>query len=251
MKNFLRMLQTRKNREAIYTQPNYWDWKAKNYNNLSISLWPNQILNTLYHQEHIRCDYNSLGKLIGKEVLDLGCGVGRMTRHLANCGAKVLGVDFSPETVAVARNLSSGDNPRYEVASLYDLDYHNRFDVVCVTGVLSVACKSRDDVARALAIIRRAARSGGVLVVIEPLHKGFLHRVLNMDQVEFCSLVQQAGLGIEWFKELHFWPMRFALAFVSWPKWVTVPCYHVGQALMRLPVLRRMGDYKAIKAFVV
>ncbi len=37
----------------------------------------------------------------GKDVIDLGCGEGRTTRHLARTAASVLGVD--PEVDAIAR----------------------------------------------------------------------------------------------------------------------------------------------------
>jgi len=36
-------------------------------------------------------------------VLDIGCGVGRVTSHLHNRGLSVSGVDLSPEMIAVAR----------------------------------------------------------------------------------------------------------------------------------------------------
>ena len=244
----LTMLHMRQNRQAIYTESSYWDSKAKDYSGLSISLWPNTHLNELYHKEQIEVAYKSLMELHGKDILDVGCGVGRMTRHLAENGANVLGVDFSPDTIAVARKLSSGSNPEYKVQSLYDLDYDDHFDVVCVTGVLTVACRNLDDVRRALQRVRRALKLQGELLIIEPLHVGFLHRVLNLEVSDFCEVLQGVGFNIKWIRQMHFWPTRFALAFVNWPRWITEPCYHFGQLVMRLPGCRSMGDYKAIKA---
>jgi SAM-dependent methyltransferase len=43
------------------------------------------------------------GDLLGRRVLDVGCGTGRLAAELARRGAKVWGVDSSPEMLAEAR----------------------------------------------------------------------------------------------------------------------------------------------------
>ena len=43
------------------------------------------------------------GEVRGKRVLDAGCGTGYLTRQLADRGAEVVGVDFSPRMIEVAR----------------------------------------------------------------------------------------------------------------------------------------------------
>ncbi|MFH8728877.1 class I SAM-dependent methyltransferase [Streptomyces termitum] len=53
-------------------------------------------------------------------VADLGCGTGRVTRHLRDLGAEVFGVDLSPGMVAVAREAYPG--LRFEVGSMTALD---------------------------------------------------------------------------------------------------------------------------------
>lgn len=49
-----------------------------------------------------------LGDVSGKRVLDAGCGTGRHTQWLAQQGAKVTGVDPSPEMLAIARRKCPG-----------------------------------------------------------------------------------------------------------------------------------------------
>ena len=44
------------------------------------------------------------GDLLAGRVLDVGCGTGRLTSELASRGARVWGVDPSPEMLAVARS---------------------------------------------------------------------------------------------------------------------------------------------------
>ncbi|WP_329176120.1 class I SAM-dependent DNA methyltransferase [Streptomyces sp. NBC_01477] len=53
-------------------------------------------------------------------VAEVGCGPGRVTAHLRGLGVDVLGIDLSPEMVAVARRTHPG--LRFEVGSMTALD---------------------------------------------------------------------------------------------------------------------------------
>src|SRR5215213_9126947 len=53
---------------------------------------------------HWQCDECSRTPLEGKSALDVGCGAGLLTEPLARLGAKVTGIDASPEVIAVARD---------------------------------------------------------------------------------------------------------------------------------------------------
>src|SRR5882757_7680125 len=81
-------------------------------------------------------DHGPGPELLGEPetVLDLGCGGGRNTAHLAVRGARAVGVDFSPVLLAQARERWS------EVAGLrfverdavgYLTETDARFDAVC------------------------------------------------------------------------------------------------------------------------
>ena len=78
-------------------------------------------------------------KVKGDErILDIGCGDGRITAHLAGlvpCG-RVLGVDVSPEMVAFAsRDHSHCANLHFQVADASRLHFQDDFDLV-----VSFAC---------------------------------------------------------------------------------------------------------------
>lgn len=73
-----------------------------------------------------------------RAALELGCGVGRFSRYLAQQGLQVTGVDFSPVAIAKARERSAGDDvrPNFVVGDVTHLDalsgpFDVSFDVGC------------------------------------------------------------------------------------------------------------------------
>src|SRR5205814_7053289 len=53
--------------------------------------------------QHWQCDEHVRRPLEGRTALDVGCGAGLLAEPLARLGAKVTGIDASPELIAVAR----------------------------------------------------------------------------------------------------------------------------------------------------
>jgi ubiquinone/menaquinone biosynthesis C-methylase UbiE len=53
--------------------------------------------------QRYRLTIEALGNAKGKKYLDLGCGSGRYAINLARLGAKVVGLDFSPAMLDLAR----------------------------------------------------------------------------------------------------------------------------------------------------
>ena len=242
------MIRQRRDRKRIYSTQAYWDSKAATYDGTAVSMWHNQVLNRLYEGEQQKVIDGYLGDVAGLALLDLGCGTGRFARKFAAQGAHVRGLDFSSGALAIAQRQSPDGDPSYRQGSVMALEDENAYDVIFTCGVLTVACRERDQVLDALIRIRRALRGGGRLLLIEPIHRGFLHRVLELELREFFSLMRQAGLDIRAAVPLQFWPMRLVLCYISWPAWFTVPLYHLGQGAMRIPGLSKLGDYWAILA---
>lgn len=245
----IRMIEQRSCRERIYSTAEYWDGKASYYNNTSVSMWPNQILNMHYDVEQKKLLEILMGEVKDRYILDLGCGTGRFSRWFATHGARVVGVDFSEKSIAIAQKESRGENLAYRCGNVFNIEEENAYDVVFTWGVLAIACQNESELRQALHNIHQTLKPGGYLLLTEPVHKGFLHRVLDMPLSEFLKIMGEAGFCVHRTVPLHFWPMRLLLAYISWPGWFTTPLYHVGQALMRLPGLSRLGDYWAIVAF--
>jgi SAM-dependent methyltransferase len=60
-------------------------------------------------------DLRLLGRVQGKRVLDLGCGVGQAAVTFARQGAKVIGVDVSADRLAAARRLADEEGVHVEL----------------------------------------------------------------------------------------------------------------------------------------
>jgi SAM-dependent methyltransferase len=89
----------------------------------------------------------------GERVLDVGCGEGTLTRQIAERGAKVLGIDNSPEMVAAAR-ANGVDAVLMDVA---DMPFAGEFDAAFSNAMLHWVPAS-EPAARA---IFRAVKPGG------------------------------------------------------------------------------------------
>lgn len=68
-------------------------------------------------------------------VLDVGCGTGITSRHMANLGAEVVGIDISPKLIEYAKQRSNGQTIRYLVQDARDLDLNRKFDAIILADV--------------------------------------------------------------------------------------------------------------------
>lgn len=96
-------------------------------------------------------------------VVELGCGSGRLTRHLVDAGHRVLATDASPAMVALARTVVP-DAEGVEVLTLPDDPIPAAAAVVSVGHALSYL-PDPAAVDRALVACARAVRPGGVLAL--------------------------------------------------------------------------------------
>jgi len=96
-----------------------------------------------------------------KDVLELGCGAGAITRALLDAEADVVGVDISPAMIEYCRSTLPGG--AFEVGELRDLSGHRdaAYDVV-VAGANVLDVLSHEERPGVLAEIRRIVVDGGL-----------------------------------------------------------------------------------------
>lgn len=246
MPSLARMLQDRRRRHEVYSRPEFWNDKASHLEGEAVSMWRNNHLNRCYQRVQLALLDAELPDVAGRDVLDLGCGTGRISRHFAARSARVVGLDFAEKAVAIARKLSTGDNPRYEVGSMFELQGEALYDAVVSWGSVAIATRTAAELRTLAQRLRRVLRPGGKLVLLEPVHRGFLHRVLDLSVADFTRIFAEAGFMDLRVTEMHFWPVRLALAFVEWPRWITDPLHDAGEKFLEHFGDGWGGDYKGI-----
>lgn len=107
------------------------------FNALASRWWdPNSEFKPLHDINPLRLDYidQRVGGLMGKSVLDVGCGGGILSESMAQRGAKVTGIDMgvAPLNVAKLHLHESGVNVDYQRITVEDLAKQRprQFDVV-------------------------------------------------------------------------------------------------------------------------
>jgi len=115
-----------------------------------------------------------IGPVQGKEVLDLFCGAGYLSRRLAILGAHVTAVDRSERLIGIAGEINSREDHgiKYAVAQPNDLSVveDSTFDdIVCNMGLMTIR-----DLAGSVAELARLVKLGGrfIFSVVHPCFCG-------------------------------------------------------------------------------
>lgn len=228
------LLHNRANRETVYSRREFWESKAQDYRDSAVSMFPNRHLNALLERDQFAFIDAALPDVAGAHILDVGAGTGRLSRHLARRGARVTSFDFAPAVVEIARELNLGLCIEAGVMSVFDLDAEAAYDHATVLGCLTTACTDRAEFADGARRLHRALRPGARVAMVEPFHRGFLHRVLDLAPDEVVAELDQAGFTVTARAHFHCWPARFVLSPVEWPAFLTRPAYAAGEAVLRM-----------------
>jgi SAM-dependent methyltransferase len=105
-----------------------------------------------------------LGAQGGERVLDMACGTGRHSHELARRGFDVVGVDISPDLLAIAE--ADAETESLEVsflaADLRELDFDQEFDLVLNLNDGAIGYfETEEENHRTFEVIAAALRSGG------------------------------------------------------------------------------------------
>jgi SAM-dependent methyltransferase len=251
------LLRERRAREALYGESSYWDSRASARRGMARSLWPANTFNVLWDERQRVLLARALGEMSGRRVVDIGCGTGRVTRWLAEQrGARlVVGVDFSAATVEAARDespaLCSSGIVRFvqgDVVAGLDFLGAGVFDDAVVLGCLSVACRNRAALERAIANIARVVRKGGRVLLLEPIHRSpLLRRVLDLGLEDWIVCANRAGLALLLADRMGFVPVRLVFSVRDLPQPLVRAAFGAGERVLDdAPWLSVLSDYKLL-----
>lgn len=155
----------------------------------------------------------------GMHILDVACGTGTVSRILADHGATVTGIDFSPGMISegVARH---GDHPgiTFQQGDATELPFgDNTFDATTI----SFGIRNVQEPKRALAEMLRVTKPGGSIVVCEfstpttALLRGAYDTYMNVVMPGVVGLVSSDPEAYDYlFRSIQAWPDQ--RTFASW-----------------------------------
>jgi ubiquinone/menaquinone biosynthesis C-methylase UbiE len=111
---------------------------------------------------------NEIGSWENKNVLDVGCGTGRLLLRGAEEAKHLVGVDLSEKMIEAAKQIYAETNKincNFVVADAYDLPFPNKeFDIVVSTCVFFLLPEPE----KGLSEMLRVAKDGGVIAMLNP-----------------------------------------------------------------------------------
>jgi 2-polyprenyl-6-hydroxyphenyl methylase/3-demethylubiquinone-9 3-methyltransferase len=203
--------------------------EIQKFSELAHRWWdPTSEFRPLHEINPLRLEWiNAHAPLLGKNVIDIGCGGGVLSESMARKGAKVTGIDLSQKALKVAdlHSLESGVEVRYKLIAAEDMaaEEPGQFDVVTCMEML-------EHVPDPAAIVRAAAtlvKPGGHVFfsTLNRNPKSYLFAVVGAEYVlrmlprgthdyakfitpaELAQFAREAGLQVDGLKGLSYNPL--------------------------------------------
>ena len=203
--------------------------ELQKFSDLAHRWWdPSSEFRPLHEINPLRLEWiNARVPLVGKTVLDIGCGGGILAESMARKGADVTGIDLSEKALKVAdlHSLESGVQVRYELISAEDMAAREAgsYDVVTCMEML-------EHVPDPAAIVHACAalvKPGGQVFfsTLNRNPKSYLYAVLGAEYIlrllpkgthdyakfitpaELAQYIRNSGLGLEALKGMGYNPL--------------------------------------------
>ncbi len=148
-----------------------------------------------------------VGPCEGKDVMDVGCGSGFFTTHIAECGARrVIGLDNSHEQLRLASLHSSHPHVEYLYADVF-VDALPKVDVVVAPFVANYA-RTTPILRHLLQQFHTALVAGGKLVLVVDLPNGRAHQRFGAVKVIEGKVQDGAALSVHLYKDREICVLR-------------------------------------------
>ncbi|HBR32853.1 MAG TPA: class I SAM-dependent methyltransferase, partial [Clostridiales bacterium] len=135
---------------------NSFEVTASLYDSINGGLYPR-------YADFLENCFGLFSKIKVREVLDLGCGTGGITRLLADRGFDMIGLDVSPEMLAQAQRAQRSDI-LYICQDMRSFELYGTVQAAYSSFDCLNYLASKDELDRVLALLRNYIETGGVLV---------------------------------------------------------------------------------------
>ena len=149
-----------------------------------------------YHDLFAREDdvrfYSAVSRKAGPQALDIGVGTGRLAIPIARSGTRVVGIDNSMELLNIAHGkaTSAGGSVTSRMRLLigdirdFSLPREDRFDLAYAASGAYNRCRTRAEMAHALACVRDHLRVGGTFAFdLVNVHESVMDGMPRLDGV--------------------------------------------------------------------
>ena len=124
-----------------------------------------------------------------KKVLELACGTGLISNHVADVSKAYIATDFSENMLMQAQKKKSTEKLHYMKANAEALPFENHsFDVVIISNALHMMPNPE----KVLAEIARVLKTGGILIAPQ-----FIDHTSGTSEKIFSTLLTVAGIRFE------------------------------------------------------
>ena len=130
-------------RKIFRIKENNWFYDSNhkfNINTDEVKKYFDSVKSTPLSKEGERIEEETIIDLIkikpGIKILDLGCGEGRWAKTLEDKDIKYIGVDFSKELIAKAKNRNIKGNVEFIIKPAHDFISEEKFDLIFLFGLI-------------------------------------------------------------------------------------------------------------------
>ncbi len=103
-------------------------------------------------------------------VLDIGCGVGRLSGFFSESCKEVVAFDYIKDLINIARRENARDNITYAVSACEDFLVHKTFDIIVSSGVF--AYLNSEEVDKTVSNIKKMSNPTSTVILREPISLG-------------------------------------------------------------------------------
>jgi ubiquinone/menaquinone biosynthesis C-methylase UbiE len=151
-----------------------WNKTAKDYYNETLSPIKDSLSSPL-HSDLKRLRSKS------KTVIDLGCGLGKLSPILSKNFKSVTAIDFSKEMIKKAKQKNNFPNVNYEIANLANLrKYKNKFNIAL--SINSLLTPNINKINKQLKQIYSVLKPGGTFIAILPAMEIYIYQAQLLKQ---------------------------------------------------------------------